>query len=188
MKIVMGLGNPGRRYERTRHNLGFLVIDCLASVEGVRLDQEYCHSLVGKCHMREESVLLAKPQTFMNNSGEAAGCLLRRFRVSSTDLVVVYDDLDLAFGRVRIRQRGSAGGHRGVRSILQHVADEGIVRVRIGIGRPPPGVDPVDHVLRPFAAEERQSLDGILGKASDAVRGVLNNGPEWAMDQFNRIQ
>jgi len=184
----MGLGNPGRRYERTRHNLGFLVIDRLARAEGIDLDQENCHSLVGRWHTRAGSVLLVKPQTFVNNSGKAAGCLLRRRRVSSADLVVVYDDLDLAFGRLRIRQRGSAGGHRGLRSILEHVADTGIIRVRVGIGRPTAGVDPVEHVLRPFAPEELEALDDILSRACDAVRGLLDNGPEWAMDQFNRIQ
>lgn len=184
----MGLGNPGRRYERTRHNLGFLVLDRFARAEGVRLDREKCESLIGTSHAREEAVLLAKPQTFMNRSGQAAGCLVRQFRVPTSALVVVYDDLDLAFGRLRIRLRGSAGGHRGLRSILQHVADEGIVRIRVGIGRPPPGIDPVDYVLQPFAPDEAEVLDEILSRACDALGGVLDNGPEWAMDRFNRMQ
>lgn len=188
MKIVMGLGNPGRRYERTRHNLGFLVVDRIAKAEGIRVANEDCQSLTGKWHNQGETVLMAKPQTFMNNSGEAAGCLLRRFRLSSADLVVVYDDLDLPFGRLRIRQRGSAAGHRGLRSILQHVADDGMVRVRVGIGRPPPGVDPTDHVLKPFAPEELDELDGLVATACEAVRGILSKGPKWAMENFNRIQ
>jgi peptidyl-tRNA hydrolase, PTH1 family len=188
VKIVMGLGNPGRRYERTRHNLGFLVVDRIAKAEGIIVAVEDCQSLTGKWGSQGETVLMAKPQTFMNNSGEAAGCLLRRFRLSSADLVVIYDDLDLAFGRLRIRQRGSAAGHRGLRSILEHVADEGIVRVRVGIGRPAPGVDPTDHVLKPFAPEELNELDGIVSKACDAVRAILSKGPEWAMENFNKIQ
>lgn len=188
MKIVMGLGNPGRRYERTRHNLGFLVVDRIASAEGISLAHEICQSLTGRGFMFGGSVLLAKPQTFMNNSGEAAGCLLRRSRLSSAHLVVVYDDLDLAFGRLRIRLRGSAGGHRGLGSILQHVADEGMVRVRVGVGRPPAGVNPKDHVLKPFLPEERDQLDDIIARACDAVHGILDKGPEWAMEHFNRTK
>ena len=188
MKIVMGLGNPGRRYERTRHNIGFLVVDRIASAEGVSLTRENCQSFTGKGFLYGESVLIAKPQTFMNNSGEAAGCLLRRSRLSSAHLVVVYDDLDLPFGRLRIRQRGSAGGHRGLGSILQHVADEGMVRVRVGIGRPPPGVDPKDHVLKPFLAEELDELEDLVANACEAVRGTLDKGPQWAMEHFNRIK
>lgn len=188
MTIVMGLGNPGRRYERTRHNLGFWVVDRIARVEGISVAHEVCQSLTGRGFMLGGSVLIAKPQTFMNNSGEAAGCLLRKSRLSSAHLVVVYDDLDLSLGRLRIRQRGSAGGHRGLGSILQHVADEGMVRVRVGIGRPPSGVEPKDHVLKPFLPEELGEVEDGVSKACDAVRGILDKGPEWAMEHFNRSQ
>ncbi len=187
MKLVVGLGNPGRRYLRTRHNLGFLLLDRIAESRGIRIGDERCESLVGRGEWERESLVLAKPQTYMNNSGLAAAALLRRFRVRGADLVVVYDDLDLPFGRLRIRSGGSAGGHRGLGSILQHVADRDFVRLRIGIGRPPAGMDAVDHVLSRFSPEEQDSLDGVLAKAAEAVEAIVLEGPVRAMESFNRL-
>ena len=186
MKLVLGLGNPGRRYTRTRHNLGFLLLDRIAEARGIRIGDERCESLVGRGEWEQESLVLAKPQTYMNNSGLAAAALLRRFRVRGADLVVAYDDLDLPFGRLRIRCGGSAGGHRGMASILQHIADRDFVRVRIGIGRPPEGMDTVDYVLSRFSPEEQDSLDGVLAKAAEAVEAIVLEGPVRAMESFNR--
>ena len=186
MKLVLGLGNPGRRYTRTRHNLGFLLLDRIAEARGIRIGDERCESLVGRGEWEQESLVLAKPQTYMNNSGLAAAALLRRFRVRGADLVVVYDDLDLPFGRLRIRCGGSAGGHRGLASILQHVADRDFVRLRIGIGRPPEGFDAVDYVLSRFSPEEQDSLDGVLAKAAEAVEAIVLEGPVRAMESVNR--
>ena len=186
MKLVLGLGNPGRRYTRTRHNLGFLLLDRIAEARGIRIGDERCESLVGRGEWEQESLVLAKPQTYMNNSGLAAAALLRRFRVRGADLVVVYDDLDLPFGRLRIRCGGSAGGHRGLASILQHVADRDFVRLRIGIGRPPEGFDAVDYVLSRFSPEEQDSLDGVLAKAAEAVEAIVLEGSVRAMESFNR--
>ncbi len=186
MKLVLGLGNPGRRYTRTRHNLGFLLLDRIAEARGIRIGDERCESLVGRGEWEQESLVLAKPQTYMNNSGLAAAALLRRFRVRGADLVVAYDDLDLPFGRLRIRCGGSAGGHRGLASILQHVADRDFVRLRIGIGRPPEGFDAVDYVLSRFSPEEQDSLDGLLAKAAEAVEAIVLDGPVRAMESFNR--
>ena len=186
MKLVVGLGNPGRRYARTRHNLGFLLLDRIAEARGIRIGDDRCESLVGRGEWERESLVLAKPQTYMNNSGVAAAALLRRFRVRGADLVIAYDDLDLPFGRLRIRCGGSAGGHRGLASILQHVADRDFVRLRMGIGRPPAGVDPVEYVLSRFPAEEQQSLEDVLSRAEEALEAIVLKGPVRAMEDFNR--
>ena len=188
MKLVVGLGNPGRRYGRTRHNLGFMLVDRIAGARGIGIGDERCESLIGRGQWERETLVLAKPQTYMNHSGLAAAALVRRFKVGGADLVVVYDDLDLPFGRLRIRCGGSAGGHRGMASILQHVADRDFVRLRIGIGRPPAGVDPVEYVLSRFPPEEQESLDGLLTRAAEAVESILLNGPVRAMEDFNRVQ
>ena len=195
-KLVMGLGNPGRRYARSRHNLGFLLIDRVADYSGVPVTRETCESLVGQ-RQREwtpvtaewlEPLVLAKPQTYMNHSGVAAAALTRRFGARGADLVVAYDDLDLPFGRLRIRCGGSAGGHRGLASVLHHLADRDFVRLRVGIGRPPAGVDAVDYVLSRFSPEELESLDGVLSRAAEAVEAIASKGPVWAMENFNRVQ
>ena len=186
MKLVVGLGNPGRRYERTRHNLGFLLLDRIAEARGIRIGDDRCESLVGRGEWERESLVLAKPQTYMNHSGLAAAALVRRFQVRGANLVVAFDDLDLPFGRLRIRCGGSAGGHRGLGSILQHVADRDFVRLRIGIGRPPAGEDAVDYVLSRFSPEEQDSLDDVLSRAVEAVEAIVLNGPVRAMEDFNR--
>jgi len=184
VKLLVGLGNPGRRYARTRHNLGFLLLDRIAEARGIRIGDDRCESLVGRGEWEREPLVLAKPQTYMNNSGLAVAALLRRFR--GADLVVAYDDLDLPFGRLRIRRGGSAGGHRGLASILQHVADRDFVRLRMGIGRPPEGFDAVDYVLSRFSPEEQDSLDGVLAAAAEAVEAIVLEGPVRAMESFNR--
>lgn len=196
MKLVVGLGNPGRRYARTRHNLGFLLLDRIAEARGIRIGDERCESLVGRGEREWDPVasewwpplVLAKPQTYMNDSGVAAAALVKRFQARGADLVVAYDDLDLPFGRLRIRCGGSAGGHRGLASVLQHVADRDFVRLRIGIGRPPAGVDSVDYVLSRFPPEEQDALDGVLTRAEEALAAIVLNGPVRAMEDFNRVQ
>lgn len=201
-KVVMGLGNPGRRYERSRHNLGFLLIDRIADGSGVSVTRESCRSLVGERRLGQRewnpvsgewpgALVLAKPQTYMNHSGVAAAALVKRFGARGSDLVVAYDDLDLPFGRLRIRCGGSAGGHRGLASVLHHLADRDFVRLRVGIGRPPAGVDAVEYVLSRFSSEEWEGLhelDGVLSRAAEAVEAIASKGPVWAMENFNRVQ
>lgn len=188
MKVVLGLGNPGRKYERTRHNLGFLVVDQGASRNSIVFKRKKYSSLIGEWQRAGEEVLLVKPQTYMNHCGEAVKSLFRYLPLSTKDLVVIHDDLDLPFGRIRVRQRGGAGGHRGVLSIMEAIGDEGFFRVRVGIGRPSPGVDPTDYVLQPFSPGERGSLDQIVSKAADAVECLLEEGPQRAMEKFNRAE
>jgi len=188
VKLIVGLGNPGKRYERTRHNLGFVVIDRLANQQDVAVTKKLCGALVGHWSFGGEKIVLAKPQTFMNRSGAAVDDLLRTFGGSTEDLVVVHDDLDLFFGRIRIRANGSAAGHRGILSILESLAGAPFYRVRVGIGRPPEGMDAVDYVLEPFSGEETSELSEIVDRTADSVVCLLGNGPRRAMELYNRTR
>jgi PTH1 family peptidyl-tRNA hydrolase len=188
VKIVVGLGNPGRKYGRTRHNLGFLIIDEIARQNRVAVKTRLCDALVGEWSSNAERVLLVKPQTYVNRSGESVKCLLDHFGSTPVDLVVIYDDLDLAFGRIRIRPAGRAGGHRGVLSIAESLAGAPFYRVRIGIGRPPEGIGAVDFVLEHFTFQELDELDAVVSRASEAVVSLLREGGQRAMEQFNRAQ
>lgn len=186
MKLIVGLGNPGKRYERTRHNAGFLVVDRLAQRHSVRIEKRLNEVLVGEWRDDGARVILAKPQTFMNRSGSAVMNLLHECQGAPDDLLVVYDDLDLPFGRIRIRAKGSAAGHRGMLSILEHLGDAPFSRVRVGIGRPPMGVDPADYVLSPFDGEEAVEFDKVIGRAADAVDCFVSEGLQRAMELYNR--
>ena len=188
MKLVVGLGNPGVTYQGTRHNLGFLVIDRLAKQHNIAVDRKLCEALVGEGMCNGEKIVIVKPQTFMNRSGLAVEGLLREYGGTATDLVVVYDDLDLTFGRIRIRPQGSTGGHRGILSIMESLAGAPFCRVRVGIGRPPEGKDAVDYVLEPFSADEIGRLNEIVDRAAASVDCLLRNGAERAMEVFNRSQ
>ena len=186
MKFIVGLGNPGKKYQHTRHNLGFLVIDRLAQQNHIALSKKFRDALIGEWNIDGEQVILAKPQTFMNRSGTAVKWLLGEYRGGSENLSVVYDDLDLPFGRIRIRTQGSAGGHRGVESIMENLAAAPFCRIRVGIGRPPSGKDAVDYVLEGFDAGEVGALSAILDRAAAAVECLLRNGVQRAMELYNR--
>ena len=188
MKLIVGLGNPGKRYEGTRHNLGFWVIDRLASKTGIALSEKLCESIVGRGRWGDEMVVLALPQTFMNCSGAAIGCLLAETQSQAADLVLIYDDLDLPFGQIRIRPRGSAGGHRGVFSILEYLGATEFPRVRLGIGRPPEGIDPADYVLEDFGDTERTEIDKIIDQAAESAVCLVKDGIERAMALYNRTR
>ncbi len=187
MKLVVGLGNPGKKYERTRHNVGFLIIDQIASRNGISVKSKRCNALFGKWSSCGEEIVLAKPQTYMNRSGDSVKALMRWFHVTPDELVVVYDDLDLPFGRIRIRAKGSAGGHRGVASIMESLAGAPFCRLRVGIGRPPSGMDSADYVLEPFSLQEFGELDDVVSRAVQALMCLLQEGHERAMAQFNAI-
>ncbi|HET8563205.1 MAG TPA: aminoacyl-tRNA hydrolase [Candidatus Binatia bacterium] len=186
MKIVVGLGNPGRKYQRTRHNLGFMIIDHIAKQNGVTVKKKFRNALIGEWRADDEKVLLVKPQTYMNRSGESVKDLLREYRVSAEDLIVVYDELDLPFGRIRIRPRGGTAGHRGMLSILESLAGAPFYRVRVGIGRPPEGANPADFILEPFTSQELDQLDEVISRAAGAVVCLLEKGGPKAMEQYNR--
>lgn len=188
VKVVVGLGNPGKKYERTRHNLGFSVVDRLAEKNGVAVARKKYQSLTGEWNKDGEKILLVKPQTYMNRSGQALQSLLRYLPVEAEDLVVVHDDLDLPFGRIRIRRQGSAGGNRGMLSVLAALGERAFVRLRIGIGRPPPAIDPADFVLQSFSPDEAGRLNDIVCKAAEAVECFVEEGAQRAMEKFNRAE
>jgi len=184
--VVVGLGNPGRRYRATRHNVGFRVVDRLASRWGVRVEREAHHALVGEARRGGERVLLVKPQTLMNLSGDAAVSVQRFYRVAPAELVVIHDDVDLDVGRVRLRRGGRAGGNRGIESLITALGDPGFVRVKVGVGRPPTGPVPAGWVLGIPPAEEVVRLDDAEERAGDAVELLLAEGPERAMNRINQ--
>lgn len=185
MKLIVGLGNPGSRYRTTRHNLGFMVVDALAerwriSVGGKRHDAE-----LGSGEIASVRAVIAKPQTFMNASGESVAKLRRLHRLDPADILAVYDDLDLPLGRIRLRADGGAGGHNGVASLIS-VLGKGFPRLRVGIGRPPGGADPVGYVLEPFDASERSIVEETIGRAADGAESWLAQGLEPTMNVVNR--
>jgi len=186
VKLIVGLGNPGNSYSATRHNLGFLVIDRIAGQHRIVVTQEICDSLVGEGSVNGEKIVLAKPQTFMNRSGSAVAGLVRECGIGADALVVINDDLDLPFGRIRIRPNGGAGGHRGLASIMESLAGAPFQRVRVGIGRPPIGIDSADYVLQPFCLEEKQQLNDVVDRAAKSVISLVCQGPERAMAEYNR--
>lgn len=189
MKLLVGLGNPGQQYARTRHSVGFRVIDHLAERHGIRIAREKFESLVGEGTLQSGAgrarVVLLKPLTFMNLSGSALQAAAHFYRVRPEDTIVVHDDMDLPFGKLRIRERGGDSGQRGVRSIVESLGEERFVRLRFGIGRPQTEMDPADYVLQSFPAEEEDHLPEILDRAADALETIVFEGPIAAMNRFN---
>ncbi len=186
MKLVVGLGNPGQQYEATRHNTGFWALDAVAEKLQARVDRPFQRALVGHGDYKGERIILAKPQTYMNLSGEAVIRLLRWYRLEPADLVVIYDDLDLEPGRIRVRTRGGDGGHRGLASIIEHLGTGNFVRVRVGIGRPPAGgPDVTDWVLSRPAPGEEKAIAGVVQIIPEVLWEIIEKGPESAMNRFN---
>jgi PTH1 family peptidyl-tRNA hydrolase len=182
VKLIVGLGNPGRSYADTRHNVGFDVVDLLAERHRLAWESAPAEALLAK--WREASTLVAKPLTFMNLSGQAVGELLRFYKIDLSDLFVVVDDANLELGRLRARPSGSAGGHNGLKSIIEHVG-EAFPRLRIGIGRGDPRWDLADHVLSTFGREERDVIDRAVVRAADAVETFVSEGITATMNRFN---
>lgn len=185
MKMIIGLGNPGKKYEKTRHNIGFMVIDELAKHYGVELNQTKFHALYAVAHTPKGKVLLVKPYTYMNLSGEAIAPLMNYFNVHLDDLVVIYDDLDLGTGKLRLRQRGSAGGHNGIKSMIQHLGTQNFNRIRIGISRPPAGMKVPDYVLANFTGDEQGDVEDAVKKSVEASQVWLEKPFLEVMNDFN---
>ena len=185
MKLIVGLGNPGERYARSRHNVGFMCVDAVAALAGIRLSERRTTVVIGRGNIEGEAVVLARPRTFMNNSGEALSYLTTRFPVSLNDLLIIYDDMDLPLGSIRIRQSGSGAGQRGMESIIAALGSRDVPRLRIGIGHPPEEVDEIRHVLGGFTTEEQPLIAEALSTARDAVMDVLRDGLERAMNRYN---
>jgi PTH1 family peptidyl-tRNA hydrolase len=182
----VGLGNPGKEYEMTRHNLGFLVIDRLTLETGTTQKQRKFNAILTRGRMGGEQVILLKPLTYMNLSGGAVKKASEYFHLPLQDLIVVHDDLDLDFGRFKIKKGGGDAGHKGIRSIIDHVGGDSFVRVRIGIGRPEKGGDVVDYVLDPLNKSERSQLPEVLDQASLLIQTLTKSGVDEAMNTFHR--
>jgi PTH1 family peptidyl-tRNA hydrolase len=184
--LVVGLGNPGEEYEFTPHNLGFLAIDSLAGSNAVRVTRKECDARVGTGLIRGKRVALAKPQTFMNESGRAVNGLLGRFEVELDRLIVVYDELDLPWGTLRIKPNGSAAGHKGMKSVIAHVGTQNIVRVRMGVDRGREGGRGADFLLSRPSRSQKQEMEEMAVRAAEAVESILAEGVEKSMAVYNR--
>ena len=186
MYLIAGLGNPTKQYAGTRHNMGFDCVDILAKELNIKFKKSRFNALVGKGKIAGEDVLLVKPLTFMNLSGFAVGGLMKYYKLNAEkDLIVIYDDTDLELGKLRIRKKGSAGGHNGMKSIISNVGTDSFARIRVGIGSRGDAVEMVDFVLGSFTASERRLIDEALSRAAQAAQDIVKNGADHAMNNFN---
>ncbi len=185
IRLIIGLGNPGGEYANSRHNTGFRVIEEIATTFAVSLDHKKFDILFGRGSIEKHNVILAKPMAFMNNSGPPVKQLAGYFRISSADLLVIHDDIDLAFGRLKIKEKGGHGGHKGVKSLMDAFGKGEFARLRIGVGRSERAVSVTDHVLGRFSVEEKKMLKGILARAQEAVVTILSRGIKDGMNRFN---
>ena len=184
-RIIVGLGNPGDQYAQTRHNVGFWCVDRIAEDYTIALSRRHRSTLIGEGVIEGHNIVIAKPRTFVNLSGQAIAYLLARYKVSPQELLVVHDDLALPPGKLRLRPGGSAGGHKGMGSIIEAVRTQDFPRLRIGIGQPPPGSDQVQYVLSPMSEDERNAAGEAIERAAQAVATLLTDGITEAMNRFN---
>ena len=187
MKLIVGLGNPGIEYQFTPHNMGFLAVDRIADQLGVRVNNRNCRAQTARAVLEGQEVLLAKPETYMNLSGASVRELVREYDAQpEKDLIVIYDELDLPFGSMRIRPRGSSAGHNGIASVIGALGTQEVMRVRLGVGPDHPVGDGARYVLSQFKKSQYPLLVGVLDSAAEAVRAILKDGIEAAMNRFNR--
>ncbi len=187
MYIIAGLGNPGGKYEKTKHNMGFQVIDLLTDKYHIEMNQKKHKAICGTGVIEGVKVLLLKPQTFMNLSGESIREAVDFYKIDpETELIVIYDDISLAPGHLRIRKKGSAGGHNGIKNIIQHLGTQVFPRIRVGVGEKPEGWDLADYVLSGFSKEDEVLVKESWDRAAEAAAVMLTDGPEKAMNDFNR--
>lgn len=185
MKIIIGLGNPTREYEGTRHNVGFSVIYNISDAYNIKVDTKKHKALIGKGMIEGEKVILAMPMTYMNLSGESVRELVDYYKCSAEDIIVIYDDISLDVGKLRIRTKGSAGGHNGIKNIIAQLGTDVFTRIKVGVGEKPPRMDLADYVLGRFSKEEQPIIRESAERACQAVAVILTEGPERAMNQFN---
>jgi len=183
--LIVGLGNPGREYAGNRHNVGFMTADRWAAAHAIAFNKIQHHAIIAMGRNGQRRIIVAKPQTYMNESGRAVGALLRFYKIPVEQLLVIFDDLDLPFGAIRLRADGGAGGHNGMRSIIQQLGGNQFARLRIGISRPPGRMDPAAFVLQDFSREEAAEIGALLERAGQAIDAFLTAGITAAMNQFN---
>lgn len=186
MKIIAGLGNPGKRYDNTRHNIGFAILDYLAFHLGIRIEERKHRALLGKGILEGEKIILLKPQTYMNLSGESIRAALDYYKLKISDLIIIFDDISLEPGDIRIRSKGSAGGHNGVKSIISHLSSQDFARIKVGVGEKPKNYDLTDYVLGHFSAGEQKLLEQATLDSIEALKLMIKGDIEQAMNQFNR--
>jgi PTH1 family peptidyl-tRNA hydrolase len=184
VKVIVGLGNPGAPYKGTRHNVGFAVVDEIARRAGIAFDNSVADALIARWRRPDEAVLLAKPLTFMNNSGQAIGDLTRYFKVDPGDVLVVVDEIQLPLAKLRARARGSAGGHNGLKSVIAHLGDQ-FARLRLGVGRGDEQRQLADHVLARFDRDEAEESERMIQRAADAAETFITSGIEAVMNRYN---
>ena len=185
MYIIAGLGNPDGRYENTRHNVGFEVIDILADRMGICADEKKHRALCGRGVLEGQKVILLKPQTFMNLSGESVRAAADFYKVEPENILVIYDDVSLEPGQLRIRGKGSAGGHNGIKNIIAHLGTQEFPRIKVGVGEKPGSMDLADHVLSRFSKGEQEMMDQAFREAAEAAAAVIGQGIDAAMNHFN---
>lgn len=189
MYIIVGLGNFGKQYDNTRHNVGFATIDKLAEQENIDVLEKKHKAVIGKGIVAGEKCILAKPTTFMNLSGECVRALLDYYKADeTTELIVISDDVSLAVGQLRIRKKGSAGGHNGLKNIIAHLGHDRFIRIRMGVGEKPGGWDLADYVLGRFSGPEKETMDEAAERAADAIRMIISRDADAAMNEFNSVK
>ena len=187
MFLIVGLGNPTKQYEKTRHNIGFDVMDALADKYNISISENKHKALCGKGVIEGMKVVLAKPQTYMNLSGESVAELVNYYKLDpESELIVVFDDISLEPGNIRIRKKGSAGGHNGIKNIIAMTGTQNFMRIKVGVGEKPKGWDLADYVLGRFSPQERTLMDEAALRAADAIRTIITQGADVAMNEFNR--
>lgn len=185
MYIIAGLGNPTREYERTRHNVGFDVIDVLADRFNTTVEEKKFQGLYGRTMIEGEKVSLLKPQTFMNLSGESIRAAADFYKIGPENIIIIYDDISLDVGQLRIRKKGSAGGHNGIKNIIAHLGTQEFPRIKVGVGAKPPKMDLADYVLSRFSREDRAVMEDAFKDAAEAVQVMIAQGADSAMNRFN---
>lgn len=185
MKIIVGLGNPGKEYENTRHNVGFKVMDLVSKKLNIDVNKAKFKGIIGSKGCLDKKIILCKPQTYMNLSGDCVQELLKYYKANIEDLIVIYDDIDIEVGKIRVRPSGSPGTHNGMKDITKKIGSKDFIRVRVGTGKPKEGRDLADYVLSNFDKNEQKLIDEAIENASEAVLEVMNNGIESAMNKFN---
>lgn len=193
MKLIVGLGNPGRGYANNHHNIGFVCLNYFAKKQGIRFDKKQGRARIGTGEVAGSKVIMARPQTYMNLSGQSVSLLVKKFNVSLNDLLTIHDDLDLPMGKIRIRQGGSSGGHKGVGSIITELGSQNFTRIRVGIGRPvknegstePNEAEIINYVLSDFTPDEKQTINQVIPTVSEAILCLLTEGLTAAMNKYN---
>lgn len=186
MYLIVGLGNPGREYEHTRHNIGFDAIDKISSRYNIDLNRTKFKGMYGEGFLNGEKVILLKPLTYMNLSGESVGEIASFYKIKNENIIIIYDDVDLEVGRIRIRKKGSSGGHNGIKSILCHLENEEFTRIKLGVGKAER--DMVSHVLGKFHVEDREKIEGVLNCTVDIVDSIIKDGADSAMNKYNNFK